>query len=89
MKNKLTKNIEQSLRSYSALVEYWDEEAGDTHELLGARELLEGRILNPEEQAILEEADRRVIALANESYENTWDVVMLRKTADLIRGKAG
>jgi hypothetical protein len=87
MSKELASSTEKLLREYSALVEYWDEEAGDTHELLGARELLVGRTLRSEDQAILGDADRQVIELASGTYENTWDVVMLHKTADLIRGK--
>ena len=90
MKNKLAENIEQSLRSYSALANYWDEEAGDTHEMLSFREYLaeNDSFLSRDEREKMQAVDAIVIRLSEDvNVENTWDVVMLRKTADLIRGK--
>jgi hypothetical protein len=88
MSKQLIGSTETLLNEYSALAEYWDEEAGDTHELLGTRELLDGRRLGPHEKARMDATDRRIIALSEARQGNGWDVAMLRKTADLIRRSA-
>jgi hypothetical protein len=89
MKNKLTENIEQFLRSYSAMVDYWDEEAGDTHQMLSIREYLaeNERTLSIEERAKMQAIDLEVLQLSErENNMAGWDTQMLHKTADVIRG---
>lgn len=82
------KPIEHYLLSYSAYVDDWDPEVGDTHVLLGQREILHDRIgeLSREQYRTLWQVDERVLALAQarQTAEN-WDVRMLHQTADLIR----
>lgn len=76
---------EKLLREYLALVEYWAPDAGDTHELLGGRELLERRDLTPAQRSQMLEADERVLLLADAQKGGGWDVEMLKQTASLIR----
>lgn len=76
---------EKRLREYSALVEFWAPDAGDTHELLGVREVLADAKLTPDESARMAEIDVAVLRLADAAQGDGWDVSMLRKTAELIR----
>ncbi len=87
MKYPLEATTERLLRQYSALTEYWDDEAGDTHELLGDREMLVGRELTSEQRQEMERVDAKVLRLVDAlpSDAEGWDVLMLRKTAELIR----
>lgn len=90
MNTTSAKPIADYLRSYSAYVEFWDSEAGDTHELLGGREILRDRAgeLTAADLAVLRRMDERVLSLVDESQSTQgWDVAMLRKTADLIRNE--
>ena len=74
---------ESFLREYSALTDYWDPYAGDTHELLGAREVLAQRALNKREIAAMVETDKKVLKLVDALPDDAsgWDVLMLRMTA--------
>jgi len=79
--------IEKHLKSYLALVDYWEDGAGDTHELLGVREILHDRSaeLLPSDIKKMQSADDRVLALrAANSDKSGWDVQMLKETAVLI-----
>lgn len=80
---------ETLLHGYSVLVEYWDAEAGDTHELLGERELLAERDLTAEQKMELARIDAQVLDLVAGITTETWDTLMLQKTAELIRAEAG
>ena len=88
MTTKSHKTIAQRLLSYSVYVEQWDEEAGDTHLLLGFREMLRDHAseLSAKQLDEMRLVDDRVLALvAANSTTQGWDIVMLRKTAELIK----
>lgn len=90
MNTKLMKQHEQDLRAYSVLVEFWDDEASDTHELLGYRELLHNALgeLSTLQRRQLSRVDDAVLRLVDMSATKSgWDVVMLRDTAQLIRNE--
>lgn len=75
------------LRSYSLDVECWDEDMGDSDQMLGHREVLHAHLaeLSDAEHDQLMQLDARVTALAGEHSDTPgWDAVMLRKTAELI-----
>lgn len=79
--------IAQYLREYAALTGMWWPEAGDTHELFAAREVLHNRIgeLSAGRLAELRRIDGTVLALVAEHNDaQGWDIAMLRKTAELI-----
>jgi hypothetical protein len=76
---------EKLLKGYSVLVEYWSDDAGDTHELLGERELLADRELTKNQRVELDRVDAQVLALAKGIRSQTWDTLMLQKTAELIQ----
>lgn len=76
---------EKLLRGYSVLVEFWSDDAGDTHELLGERELLAERKLTSAQRSELARIDAQVLALVAAIKTETWDTLMLQKTAELIR----
>lgn len=78
---------ESFLREYLALTDYWEPDAGDTHELLGAREVLTQRKLTVRETKTMEETDKKVLKLVDTLPNDAsgWDVQMLRMTAKLIR----
>ena len=87
MTTKFHKPIAQRLLSYSVYVEQWDEEAGDTHLLLGFREMLRDHAseLSAKQLDEMRLVDDRVLALvAANSTAQSWDIAMLRKTAELI-----
>lgn len=99
MTTQFQATTEQHLKSYLALVDYWDAEAGDTHELLGSREVLHDRIgsLSKRDLQRLMQGDDLVLSLVKSAKDQlkskrpedthislTWDVSMLLKTADLI-----
>ena len=79
--------IETHLQSYLAFIEYWDAGAGDTHDLLGAREILRDRHseLSIDDALKMKSADDRVLALniANGGKAG-WNVKMLSETSVLI-----
>jgi hypothetical protein len=87
MSTKLMRPHEKDLRAYSVLVDYWDDESGDTHELLGYRELLHhslDRLTRPERMT-LHAVDDKVLDLVAKNPETSgWDIEMLRDTAKLI-----
>ena len=89
MKYPLEATTERLLRRYSALTEYWDDEAGDTHVLRDDRELLVGRTLTTEQRQEMARVDTEVLRLVDALPVDAggWDVLMLRKTADLIRAE--
>lgn len=87
MENGPQTPTEKLLREYLALVEYWALDAGDTHELLGGRELLELRTLTSAQRRQVETADERVLDLADAQHGRGWDVEMLKQTAELIRSR--
>lgn len=87
MTMKSHKTIAQRLLSYSVYVEQWDEEAGDTHLLLGFREMLRDHAseLSAAQLNEMHLVDERVLALVTaNSTAQGWDIAMLRKTAELI-----
>ncbi len=99
MSTQFRTTTEQHLKSYLALVDYWDSDAGDTHELLGSREILHERLasLSKRDLQRLMQGDDDVLALVKSAKDAlklkrpedshislTWDVSMLFKTADLI-----
>ena len=68
------------------MVNSWWPEAGDTHELLGAREWLERNWgqLSAQQEHELGVVDARVEALAlTHASASGWDVEMLRKTSKI------
>ena len=79
------------MRSYLVGIEYWDPEMGDTHEVLGSREVLRDRVgeLSGEQLAQLRRADDQALALvaAHRGAAQGWDIAMLRKTAELIEAE--
>lgn len=89
MTKEYQRPTETLLRGYSVLVEYWDEKAGDTHELLGERELLAERDLTAGQKAELTRIDAQVLDLVADIKTETWDTLMLQKTAELIQAEAG
>lgn len=89
MKKQFQTPTERLLTGYSVLVEFWEDGAGDTHELLGERELLAELDLTASQRADLARVDARVLELVDDAKTETWDTLMLKKTADLIRSEAG
>lgn len=83
------RSTEELLRGYSVLVEYWSDDAGDTHELLGERELLAERELTDSQIEELGRVDEQVLALVESITTETWDTLMLKKTAELIQHGQG
>ena len=84
------KSTADYLRSYSLDVECWDEDMGDSDQMLGHREVLHARLneLSVVELAQLTQIDERLVALADEHSETPgWDALMLRKTAELIQSE--
>jgi hypothetical protein len=76
------------LREYSAYVEFWDDGAGDTHELLGSREILSARSgeLSAAQIDAMAATDDVVVRLVSDlPATRSWDSVMLNKVADVIR----
>lgn len=74
------------LHEYSVYLEYWSPDEGDSHEMLGAREILgknAGRLTSADAEE-LARLDRKAIRLM-QTYRgrDTWDVKMLRETARL------
>lgn len=81
------KPIADYLREYSGLLESWWPEAGDTHEALGAREILHARLdeLQADELQALQQADALAVGLAGRHSADTgWDARMLRDIARLV-----
>ena len=81
--------IQNYLRSYSALVDHWDADAGDSHEILGSREVLQERLreLTPPELAQMQSSDDQVLLLARVGGQIPgWDLQMIQQAAELIRG---
>ena len=88
MSKKFPATIDQYLRSYSAYVKYWDEEAGDSDQLLSLREWLEfnSSIMDSSETSEMVSIDDEVLALSKtHAAKGSWDAVMLKQTAELIR----
>lgn len=78
------------LREYSGLLDSWWPEAGDTHEILGAREVLHARLveLTADEVAALRRADARAEELARRhAADSGWDATMLRDVVRLVESE--
>ena len=90
MNTKSQKPIGDYLREYSGLLETWWPSAGDTHELLGAREILHSRLgeLGTAELKELHKADARAIELARRHVSDRgWDARMLQSVARVIEAE--
>lgn len=90
MTTTLQKKTSDYLLGYSVDVTHWDSEMGDTDQMLGRREILGARQsdLLATELAELHRLDQQVLRLADaHQLEQGWDVLMLQKTADLIRAE--
>lgn len=87
MSTSSRKPIADYLREYSGLLESWWPEAGDTHEALGAREILHARLdeLQADELQALRRADALAEGLAGRySADIGWDTRMLRDIVRLV-----
>jgi hypothetical protein len=89
----LTKDLADSLNSYSIDIKYWDSQIGDTHVALGNRLFLQAHLadLTDEQHKRMAEIDQRVLALAAVDYdlaedESDDDVRTLGFIADIING---
>lgn len=74
----------RALHIYSVEVEQWWDGAGDTDQMLSAREWLEGRFeqLGADDLARLRALDAQVMKLAAQfPVAGSWDVSMLKQTA--------
>lgn len=73
--------LEKYLNEYSVSLEYWSADMGDSHEMLGARELLESNksAMDSAQLSMLSAFDDKAKLLLDE-YKGveTWDVKMLR-----------
>lgn len=90
MSTQSTKPPEKNLHIYSVLVDYWDSEAQDSHEILGYRELLHAQLLDlsQSQRARLAAVDQKVAAIVNANPDmKGWDIEMLRDTAKLIESE--
>lgn len=87
MNTKSTRPPEKNLHVYSVLVDYWDDEAQDSHEILGYRELLHAQLpdLSQGQRNRLATVDQKVMAIVKANPEmKGWDIEMLRDTVKLI-----
>jgi hypothetical protein len=77
------------LNAYLAHVEWWDPAGGDAFLLLSTREWLaaHGDTLSTAERAAMQQADARVLALADASTDTTPDAQFLHLTAQTIRAE--
>jgi len=91
MDTTLTKDLADSLSSYSIDVKYWAPGMGDSFIFLGNRKFLAAHIseLSPAQHRVLVEADTLVLAHAAKTYkdENDDDVQVLREVADIINAE--
>lgn len=81
------KEIEKYLSEYSLGIDYWDNQAGDTFLILGARELLQNNLssFNKEQCDILKAIDLKAQnTLLNYNGDETFDVQMLRDIVAVI-----
>lgn len=81
----MNKKLERYLREYSVDLDFWSSDMGDTHEALGAREILEANkaSLTAAMRHHLDVLDTKAITLlATYRGPETWDVTMLR---DIVR----
>jgi hypothetical protein len=78
-----------TLSAYLAHVEWWDPAGGDAFLLLSTREWLaaHGNTLSAAERQAMQQADARVLALADASTDATPDAQFLRLTAQAIRAE--
>ena len=86
----LMNTVEKYLNEYSVYLEYWNEEQGDSHEMLGAREILQRQIRDLSDSQIekLHTLDEKAIELLdNYDGKDTWDVSMLRDCVELAHQK--
>lgn len=84
----MQKTTTDYLKKYEIYVEYWEDEAGDTHELLGCREILHQRLnqMTSTQLAQLSAVDEQVLRLVQQHpTTQSWDVAMLRQTAALVQ----
>ena len=81
MNTSLSQKIEQYLRHYAVMLDYWRPDEGDTHLMADYRELLNDNVsaLTDSQQHMLTLLDERAQKLLD-SYggPETWDVKMLR-----------
>ncbi|MDX5297888.1 MAG: hypothetical protein LPK85_02945 [Gammaproteobacteria bacterium] len=74
------------MRLYSEFVDSWDEDAGDSNLMLGARQVIAERWaeLSEADRQIVTNADEKAVSLLSASVMQTYDVEMLRLTVELI-----
>jgi hypothetical protein len=80
--------IEKYLNEYSLGIDLWDNDAGDTFLILGARELLHGSLtnLNQEQLNRLIAVDKKAEKLLLDySGQETFDVKMLNDIVEIVR----
>lgn len=90
MNTQSRKPIADYLREYSGLLETWWPDAGDTHEALGAREILHARLdeLASDDLQALHRADAMATDLGSRhANDNGWDARMLRVLIHLIESE--
>jgi len=90
MKTISRTELERNLNGYSAHVELWSPDEGDSFLMLNCRELLGEHIdeLTADQKKRLASVDKQVLTLANAKYEDeTPDVGFLKLTADVIGGR--
>jgi hypothetical protein len=78
--------LENALRLYAVEVDHWWDGAGDSDQMLSAREWIEDRAdsLSEAQRKTLMQLDEKVTALAAPfQVAGSWDVSMLKKTAQL------
>ena len=81
----MNENLERYLHEYSVDLDFWSSDMGDTHEALGAREILEANraSLTAAMRHHLDVLDAKAKdLLSNYRGPETWDVTMLR---DIVR----
>lgn len=92
MSKASNQELEDSLKSYSIDVKYWEPNASDTFILLGHREFLQKQLstLSSDQARQLAQIDQQVLALCAATYDDEGcdDIRTLRFVADLINGKA-
>jgi|GEM_PF-1145802 len=87
---KLIEELEESLKSYSIDIHYWEPYCGDTHILLGNRAFLQKHLdrLSADQRKQLSETDNKVLGLASiqNDVEDDDDVRILQLCVDVING---
>lgn len=90
MSKASNQELEDSLKSYSIAIDYWESLAGDTFLYIGQREFL-GRHwtdLSADQKKALAVADEKALALVAQQYDEiTEDIEDLRLIATIINAK--